>query len=65
MSQGVGSLQALVLDHGAALVAVAHGADIRHSQRVTALVPAEVLCVPGRRSSQHREGAPRSAPTSL
>lgn len=43
MSQGVGCLQALVLDHRAAFVAVAHGANIRHPQRVAALVPAEIL----------------------
>ena len=43
VSQGVGCLQALVLNHRAAFVAVAHGANIRHSQRVAALVSAEVL----------------------
>jgi len=43
MSQGVGCLQALVLNHRAAFVAVAHGADIGHSQRVAALVSTEVL----------------------
>lgn len=62
MSQGVGCLQALVLDHGAALVAVAHGADIRHSQRVAALVPAEVLFVPGRGSGQGGRGGPTFSP---
>lgn len=44
MGQGVGCLQSLILDHRAALVGVADGANIGHPQGVTLLsLPTEVL----------------------
>lgn len=58
MGQGVSCLQPLILDHGAAFVAVAHGADIRHSQRVTALVSAEVLFGSSTKGIRQEEGVP-------
>ena len=44
MGQSVGRLQALVLDHGAALAGFTDGANVGHAQGVApALLPAKVL----------------------
>lgn len=44
MGQGVGRLKPLILDHRAALVGVADGANVSHTQGVThPLLPTEVL----------------------
>lgn len=44
MGQGVGRLEPLILDHGAAFVGVTNGPDVCHTQGVTQpLLPTEVL----------------------
>lgn len=44
VGQSVGCLEPLILDHGAALVGVADGANVRHTQGVTEpFLPTEVL----------------------
>lgn len=44
VGQSVGRLEALVLDHRAALIGVTDGANVRHAQGVAhAVLPTEVL----------------------